>query len=615
MDPMVWDYLAEAGDTPKNKLANDLLFGFEAKNDFQQWYIGDIITNSHVPEDEMKELTHLSLLRGFEEFQQMICCAKSMREKASFDNPLDGQDLLTFITKIITPPSGSLNQDNEKHLPMNQPKDNVAFTEPESVQLVTDMQQTDRKRKRSESRVKTDPDEPLRKRVKDEQSPFWSIPDADSSEDETERKRLKRGKRKAKKTEKKRVVKRELRAKKAAKRRDSGSLATDVLTNDPNWCEARGTRRSSNATTPAPVPASTQESVSGPDFLRDNDSLHAATDSETGGLVKGLQSSSGAPHNTELTSSPATPSPDVSDKDHGLERHETTSDRPDNGCPPSQVQSQTPRRKAKSHYFATPDAGSPPKAKALRPPRGTIPCIPFPRLNAPKFGLIQEELATDPFRLLVAVTFLIRVKGKHAIPVFHDLMDRYPTPRDLAEADANDIVATIRHLGLSAVRAAKIQKYARIWLENPPRADVRYGVKNYPTPGDGADIHAGEVLGPDDPRASAWEIGHMTQGRYAIDSWRIFCRDVLLGRAEDWRGKGREGEFQPEWMRVLPEDKELRACLRWLWMQEGWAWDPRTGEREVLSEDMRRAVDEGRVAYDDAGELEILEIPPEEGVS
>jgi hypothetical protein len=64
---------------------------------------------------------------------------------------------------------------------------------------------------------------------------------------------------------------------------------------------------------------------------------------------------------------------------------------------------------------------------------------------------------------------------------------------------------------------------------------------------------------------SAWEIGHLTQGPYALDSWRIFCRDVLLGRSEHWTGKGSEPGFQPEWMRVLPRDKELRACLRWMW--------------------------------------------------
>lgn len=347
--------------------------------------------------------------------------------------------------------------------------------------------------------------------------------------------------------------------------------------------------------------------MGGPGFLRDNHSLRAATDPEAREFMREPPSPSVTSSGTEAMSKPPVPSLGTSGKDDDLDEHGMTPNGPEHACPLSQALSQTTKRKAKSPYFITPDMSNPPKAKAPRPPRGTVPCIPFPRLDARKFGLIQESLATDPFRLLVAVTFLIRVKGKHAIPVYHELMNEYPTPRDLAEANTNDIVATIKHLGLSAVRAAAIQKYARIWLENPPRAGIRYGVKNYPGPGDGADIHAGEVLGPDDPRASAWEIGHMTQGRYAIDSWRIFCRDVLLGRAEDWRGKGREGEFQPEWMRVLPEDKELRACLRWLWMKEGWAWDPRTGEREVLSEDMRKAVDEGRVAYDDGGELKILD--------
>ncbi len=42
-------------------------------------------------------------------------------------------------------------------------------------------------------------------------------------------------------------------------------------------------------------------------------------------------------------------------------------------------------------------------------------------------------------------------------------------------------------------------------------------------------------------------------------------------------------------------------------MREGWEWDPLTGEREPLREEMRRAVDEGRVGYDDSGNLVILE--------
>jgi hypothetical protein len=99
----------------------------------------------------------------------------------------------------------------------------------------------------------------------------------------------------------------------------------------------------------------------------------------------------------------------------------------------------------------------------------------------------------------------------------------------------------------------------------------------------------------------------MTQGSYTLDSWRIFCRDVLRGLASDWKGGGREGEFQPEWMRVLPQDKELRAYLRWMWMQEGWLWDPATGEKELLPDDLRRAVQDGMVGYDDTGNLRIVD--------
>ncbi|KAK3337376.1 hypothetical protein B0T19DRAFT_70962 [Cercophora scortea] len=269
--------------------------------------------------------------------------------------------------------------------------------------------------------------------------------------------------------------------------------------------------------------------------------------------------------------------------------------------------------------------------KTRRPARGTVSGLPIPPLSAPHFGLIQEEMASDPFRLLVAITFLIRTSGKLAIPIFRELMNRFPTPEALAAADPAEIISLIHPLGLSAVRCAKIQKYARMWIERPPDKSRRYVVKNYPRPGDGAHVRGGQEFGPEpeggDGRIEggdglpadavaearrmalgcAWEIGFLTQGRYALDSWRIFCRDVLLGRAEDWMGKGSHPEFQPEWMRVLPEDKELRACLRWMWMREGWEWDPLTGEREVLREELRKAVDEGRVGYDDHGCLVIVE--------
>ncbi|KAI5466065.1 DNA glycosylase [Mariannaea sp. PMI_226] len=257
-----------------------------------------------------------------------------------------------------------------------------------------------------------------------------------------------------------------------------------------------------------------------------------------------------------------------------------------------------------------------------RPPPGTIATVSFAPLTAPRFGLVQELFAHDPFWLLIAVTFLVKTKGKVAMPVFYKVKERFPTPTDIANpSNRDEIVDMIRHLGLSSNRVTFMQRYARGFLSDPPKPGVRYRVKNYDSrdidpaaralsiAGDSvADEDTGTILTEGSPdNLESWEIGHLTQGKYALDSWRIFCRDELLGRAEDWNGKGREAQFQPEWMRVMPHDKELRAYLRWMWMREGWEWDPDTGERTVLREEMRRAVNEGRVEYDFSGGLRILD--------
>ncbi|KAL7937813.1 hypothetical protein V8C35DRAFT_293654 [Trichoderma chlorosporum] len=274
------------------------------------------------------------------------------------------------------------------------------------------------------------------------------------------------------------------------------------------------------------------------------------------------------------------------------------------------------KRSTKSPYFLQLKEESP---KKKRPPAGTISCIPFPPLDSPSFGIIQEELAHDAFWLLIAITFLIKTNGQVALPAFRRVKERFPTPSHLLDPSIKEeLLDMIRHLGLSNVRLAYILRYATAFTQQPPKSGVRYRVKNYdkrdisPASRDvsSGDLHNSEMphlpSDDNDQDLEAWEIGHMTQGKYAIDSWRIFCRDELLGRAEDWNGKGREAEFQPEWMRVKPADKELRACLRWMWMREGWEWDPATGERTVLRGEMQRAVNEGRVEYDDTGALRIL---------
>lgn len=257
-----------------------------------------------------------------------------------------------------------------------------------------------------------------------------------------------------------------------------------------------------------------------------------------------------------------------------------------------------------SPYFTTPTRA--PRPIVLRPSPGTVSCIPFPPLSAGSFGIIQEQVAHEPFWLLIVVTFLIKTKGEHAIPTFLRVKERFPGPCDIANPDnALEILDMIKHLGLCQNRLGYMQKYAQYFMFNPPRSGVRHPVSKYDTREVGQTLDRQGGAQADDA-TDGWEIGHMTQGPYSIDSWRIFCRDVLLGKAKDWNGKGAKGEFQPEWMRVLPADKELRAYLRWMWMREGWEWDPATGERTVLREEMRRAVEEGRVEYDIHGGLQIV---------
>lgn len=250
--------------------------------------------------------------------------------------------------------------------------------------------------------------------------------------------------------------------------------------------------------------------------------------------------------------------------------------------------------------------------------------MPFPPLDAPSFGLIQSKIAHEPFWLLVAVTFLIKTRGQTAVPAFWAVKERFPTPADLANpANADKLLGMIRHLGLSSNRLRKLQDYGRIWMDNPPAAGKVHRVRKYDHRDIPSYIEASDEVLEDAPGGGmltpkknnkdedldAWEIGHMTQGKYALDSWRIFCRDRLLGRAEGWNGEGARPEFQPEWCRVRPADKELRAYLRWMWMREGFEWDPVTGDKSVLRPEMMKAVNEGRVEWDNTGSLVILETP------
>ncbi|KAK5050922.1 hypothetical protein LTR84_003481 [Exophiala bonariae] len=241
--------------------------------------------------------------------------------------------------------------------------------------------------------------------------------------------------------------------------------------------------------------------------------------------------------------------------------------------------------------------------------------LPFPPLAHKRFGLMQERLAHDPFRLLIATIFLNKTPGERAMPIFYQLMSRYPTPAELAAAEVSDITDIIYVLGFQNQRARKCVEMAKVWLERPPECGKRYRKLNYPSKGDGRDVKDSDVIDDHDNRV-AWEISHLPGlGPYSHDSWRMFCRDKLRGVSSSWNGEDAEdpNSFEPEWKRVLPLDKELRAYLSWVWMKEGWIWNKETGQRTKASDELMARANGGGIIVEekDCEHLIVKSVDPE----
>ncbi|GAD96925.1 5-Methylcytosine G/T mismatch-specific DNA glycosylase [Paecilomyces variotii No. 5] len=283
-------------------------------------------------------------------------------------------------------------------------------------------------------------------------------------------------------------------------------------------------------------------------------------------------------------------------------------------CPTPDSVPVTPVKRPFPRSLSQPDPARRVKAPKISPyftgqPTQSESCLPFPPISASSFGLVQEQLAHEPFQLLIATIFLNRTRGGVAIPVLFKVFERYPTIESMANAELADLVSMINCLGFQNQRAKKCIALAQTWLASPPTKGKRYRKLHYPKKMDGRDVGTNECIPDDDPRV-AWEVSHLPGvGAYAIDSWRIFCRDELRGLSTDWKGSGAEEGFTPEWKSVHPMDKELRAYLTWMWLKEGWVWDRETGQRHLASDKLMRAARRGGVAHEEEGHW-ILETSP-----
>ncbi|KAF3920169.1 hypothetical protein AA313_de0204320 [Arthrobotrys entomopaga] len=225
-----------------------------------------------------------------------------------------------------------------------------------------------------------------------------------------------------------------------------------------------------------------------------------------------------------------------------------------------------------------------------RVPAGTSIIIP-PPLDAETFGLIQEEVGHNPYHLLIAVVFLQKTKGSTAIPVFRDLIKRWPTPEDLiTKGTQKEVEDMFQPLGLQATRSKTVWKMAEHFhLHNPyekPLGPESWKVRNDYRPKDpsGKDRKWGCIIGD-----------VYGCGKYAIDSWRIFSMKPGEGGFIDGTVVGERTKankdtdadvplpkavyrkrFHPgdeEWRRVPDDDpvldKELKAYVKWMKAKDG----------------------------------------------
>ncbi|PBK77213.1 hypothetical protein ARMSODRAFT_1012394 [Armillaria solidipes] len=158
--------------------------------------------------------------------------------------------------------------------------------------------------------------------------------------------------------------------------------------------------------------------------------------------------------------------------------------------------------------------------------------------------LIQELVAHDPWKLIVAVTLLNKTSGKLAIPVFWELVDRWPTALSLSQASDEDLVSLIRPLGTQTVRAKRLIEMSKSYLLDPPSAyDVR---RSKPAPlSSSASLASGQGFPAKRKKYPPTPISHLPgTGRYALDSYRIFCT-------------GYENPSSQKWKAVVPTDKKL----------------------------------------------------------
>ena len=127
------------------------------------------------------------------------------------------------------------------------------------------------------------------------------------------------------------------------------------------------------------------------------------------------------------------------------------------------------------------------------------------------YGLLQEEINYDPWKIFVCCIFCNLTKRVSAEPYFRQVLNLWPQPANLACASEPEVAAVIQPLGLSKRRAKALIRMSKDYLSKEWQDDPTklYGI-----------------------------------GKYGSDAYKIFCT--------------------PEWKEVEPKDGALVNYHNWL---------------------------------------------------
>ena len=130
------------------------------------------------------------------------------------------------------------------------------------------------------------------------------------------------------------------------------------------------------------------------------------------------------------------------------------------------------------------------------------------------FGLVQEPYFGDEWKVLVCCQLLNMTTHVQVRKVLHDLFEKYPTAKSMAQADEHELKEIVKSLGFYNKRAKTLIRFSDEYLNKSwDTAKELYGI-----------------------------------GKYGDDAWHIFC----VG----------------DWKKVKPNDQALNKYHDWLWENE-----------------------------------------------